>query len=134
MRLTETSTRHAPEPASTASEPKRDPPRGGGRKLAALALLGACAGAVAYFAWAQPEKARNAWSSFKSNLSARPGPRPGPAVPLPRKPWDGFVTQSERARSSMGIVTTTAKPQTEPIRLELLGTTEYDSDNLTKIR
>ena len=25
-------------------------------------------------------------------------------------------------------------PQTEPIRLELLGTTEYDSDNQTRIR
>ena len=34
----------------------------------------------------------------------------------------------------MGIATTTAKPQTEPIRLELLGTTEYDTDNFTKIR
>ena len=44
------------------------------------------------------------------------------------------MTLSERGRTSMGIVTTTVKPQTEPIRLELLGTTEYDSDNLTKIR
>jgi membrane fusion protein, heavy metal efflux system len=34
----------------------------------------------------------------------------------------------------MGIVTATVKPQSEPIRLELLGTTEYDSDNLTKVR
>ena len=34
----------------------------------------------------------------------------------------------------MDIATKKAAPQTEPIRLELLGTTEYDTDNLTKIR
>ena len=34
----------------------------------------------------------------------------------------------------MGIVTSRVVQQAEPIQLELLGTTEYDSDNLTKIR
>ncbi len=34
----------------------------------------------------------------------------------------------------MGLETATVVPQTEPIRLELLGTTEYDSDNQTRIR
>ena len=34
----------------------------------------------------------------------------------------------------MDIATKKAAPQTEPIRLELLGTTEYETDNLTKIR
>jgi membrane fusion protein, heavy metal efflux system len=136
MRLTETSTRQAPEPASTAPAPGpgRGARQGGRRILAALALFGACAGAVAYFAWAQPEKVRDAWSSLKTSLTAPHLPRPGPTEPAARGPWDGFVTLSERARTSMGVVTTTAKPQTEPIRLELLGTTEYDSDNLTKVR
>ena len=34
----------------------------------------------------------------------------------------------------MGIVTTKAMLQSEPIRLELLGTTEYDTDTLSRIR
>lgn len=34
----------------------------------------------------------------------------------------------------MGIVTTKTAPQAEPIRLELLGTTEYDTDTLSRIR
>ena len=34
----------------------------------------------------------------------------------------------------MGLATVKATPQTEPIRLELLGTTEYITDTLTKIR
>ena len=34
----------------------------------------------------------------------------------------------------MGLATAKAVAQTEPIRLELLGTTEYVSDTLTKIR
>ena len=37
-------------------------------------------------------------------------------------------------REAMGISTSHVVPQVEPIRLELLGTTEYDSDSLTKIR
>ncbi len=34
----------------------------------------------------------------------------------------------------MGLETVKVVPQTQPIRLELLGTTEYDSDNQTRIR
>ena len=34
----------------------------------------------------------------------------------------------------MGIEAVKVLPQTEPIRLELLGTTEYDSENQTRIR
>ncbi len=34
----------------------------------------------------------------------------------------------------MGLEWAKVVPQTEPIRLELLGTTEYDSDNQTRIR
>jgi cobalt-zinc-cadmium efflux system membrane fusion protein len=98
-------------------------------------LLAVCAGGAAvYFGWANPAKVREAWGSMKASLSAPSVSRPSLSMPVTGKPWDGFVALSERGRTSMGIMTTTVKPQTEPIRLELLGTTEYDSDNLTKIR
>ena len=50
------------------------------------------------------------------------------------QPWDGLVTLSERKQTVMGLTTVKAAAQTEPIRLELLGTTEYISDTLTKVR
>jgi cobalt-zinc-cadmium efflux system membrane fusion protein len=101
--------------------------------VSAILLVG-CAAAITYFGLAQPENGHKAWDYIKTALSAPPISRPVPAGPAPRKPWDGFVTLSERGHTSMGIVTATVKRQSEPIRLELLGTTEYDSDNLTKIR
>jgi membrane fusion protein, heavy metal efflux system len=134
MTITQTSSGHVSQAASTASGPSRRPPRGAGRKLVAIALLVACAGAIGYFCWAQPAKVRETWGSVKASLSAPPVVRPGPSTPTPHKPWDGFVALSERSLTSMGIVTTLVEPQTKPMRLELLGTTEYDSDNLTKIR
>jgi membrane fusion protein, heavy metal efflux system len=131
---TDASTRQVPEPGSTASVSPRRRRRGVRRKLAAIVLLAAGLGAAVYFGWAQPAKVRKTWSSIKASLSAPPASRPAPPLPVAGKTWDGFVTLSERGRASMGIVTTLVTPQTDPIRLELLGTTGYDSDNLTKVR
>src|SRR5262249_49237680 len=130
----QTSTRPALSPGSSARAPARRPSKGGRGKLVSAILLVGCAAAIIYFGWAQPEKGRNAWDYIKSALSAPPISRPVPAGPAPRKPWDGYVTLSERGHTSMGIATATVNRQSEPIRLELLGTTEYDSDNLTKVR
>ena len=47
---------------------------------------------------------------------------------------DGIITLGEKAVAGMGLEWAKAVSQTEPIRLELLGTTEYDSDNQTRIR
>ena len=47
---------------------------------------------------------------------------------------DGILALGELAVVGMGLETARVVPQTEPIRLELLGTTEYDSDNQTRIR
>src|SRR5262249_23735868 len=48
--------------------------------------------------------------------------------------WDGLVTLPEQKQTVMGISTAKAEAQTEPIRLELLGTTNYITETLTKIR
>ena len=63
--------------------------------------------------------------------AARPA-EPSPPVSLP--PWDGLVALSKRARASLGLETMRVAPQTEPIHLELLGTTDYDPTSLTRIR
>ena len=57
-----------------------------------------------------------------------------PSSSLRRVSPDGILTLGEKAVDGMGLETAKVVPQTEPIRLELLGTTEYDSDNQTRIR
>lgn len=105
------------------------------RKVALAAAFLAGAGALACFAWSRPTQVRNAWASLthppSSTLMAAEA---GPSPPAVRPPWDGLVTLKEAGRVSMGVVTTTVAPQTEPIRLELLGTSEYDSDTLSRTR
>jgi membrane fusion protein, heavy metal efflux system len=135
--MTRTQSPGRPQPAheSTASGAPRGPARRKLRVLATRVALVLCAAALGYLGWAHPARIRNAWNTLTSAFSAPPLPtRGGPTPPEQRQPWDGFVTLTERGRTSMDITSKKAEPQTEPIRLELLGTTEYDSDNLTKIR
>ncbi|WP_422922997.1 efflux RND transporter periplasmic adaptor subunit [Singulisphaera sp. PoT] len=78
-------------------------------------------------------------SDFLDNLTPPTSSSAGhaessPKAPEPIKPWDGLVTVEKTGRDGMGVATTKALPQTEPIRLELLGKTEYDSDTLSRIR
>ena len=89
--------------------------------------------AAALFAWRYPAEVGNAWKSITGAKKKTDAP-PAPESPGPGEPWDGSLTVTDKARAAMGIQTAVAKPQTEPIRLELLGTTEYISDTLTKVR
>ena len=47
---------------------------------------------------------------------------------------DGMIVLPERARAAMGVATSPVQAQSDPIRLELLGTTGYITDTLTEIR
>jgi cobalt-zinc-cadmium efflux system membrane fusion protein len=98
-----------------------------------LAAAGGFAGALAY-----PSRAHEFWQAVTTTVArvkvATPTVHPKPALPADQPPWDGLVTLGGRMKAAMGIATSRVLPQVEPIRLELLGTTEYDSDNLTKIR
>ncbi|SIO34240.1 membrane fusion protein, cobalt-zinc-cadmium efflux system [Singulisphaera sp. GP187] len=105
------------------------------RRAAIAAVLLAGAGTLAYLGWSRPAQVRNAWASLTGPLSATlKAADTGPTPPAVRPPWDGFVTLKERGRASMGVATMTVAPQTDPIRLELLGTSEYDSETLSQIR
>jgi membrane fusion protein, heavy metal efflux system len=99
------------------------------RRLIKLTLVLSVVGGTAALAW-----------SFRDVLAALTRPKPtGPTARQlqfqpPAVSPDGVITLGERAVIGMGLEWTKVVPQSEPIRLELLGTTEYDSDNQTRIR
>ncbi|MDG3008164.1 efflux RND transporter periplasmic adaptor subunit [Paludisphaera mucosa] len=118
----------AAAPAPEAPRPRRSPARLL-RRVVVLALLGA----AAYGAWKYPAEVGKAWRSLSGT-----GPKAPPAPPAeaagPAGPWDGSLRLTEAARAALDVQTVEVKPQVRPIRLELLGTTEYISDTLTKVR
>lgn len=50
------------------------------------------------------------------------------------QPWDGLLRVNEQSQKALGLSLTVVVPQTEPIRLEVLGTTGYMTDFQTIIR
>ena len=56
------------------------------------------------------------------------------APTLPKTLVNGMVRVTEKERQTIGFKIIPVQPQTEPIRLELNGTTDYNLDTLTKIR
>ena len=98
-----------------------------------LTLLLLVAGGIGAAAWAYPKPFRDALSVLTRPTAHDTA---GPAAPgqPPSVSPDGILTLGEKAVEGMGLETVAVVPQTEPIRLELLGTTEYDSDNQTRIR
>jgi cobalt-zinc-cadmium efflux system membrane fusion protein len=62
------------------------------------------------------------------------GTAPWPWSTPPGQSWDGLVRVGERAQAALGLTTARVEPQTEPIRLEVLGTTKYMTDFQTTIR
>ena len=103
------------------------------RKLVKLIIVLLVAGGTAAAAWEYPKPFRDALSALtkpKADETAGPPPR----LLAPSVSPEGILTLEEKAVEGMGLETVEVVPQTEPIRLELLGTTEYDSDNQTRIR
>ena len=49
-------------------------------------------------------------------------------------PWDGSVTFSPTQQKAIGVRTVAVLAQTEPLKLELQGKTDYNPDTLVKIR
>ncbi len=57
-----------------------------------------------------------------------------PSVITDHQAWDGFVHVSSEEAKAIGLQIVAVQPQTEPIKLELPGRTDYDPTTLTKIR
>jgi membrane fusion protein, heavy metal efflux system len=100
-------------------------------KLALLLLIPL--GTAGAAAWRYPQLVYDALAALNRPRAAEPAARPMRFQPPAVTP-DGVITLGERAVTGMGLELAKVDPQTEPIRLELLGTTEYDSDNQTRIR
>ena len=92
------------------------------------------AGGTAAAVWAYPKPFRDALSALTEPKAperaerSRRFPSRRRCRPTASSRW------AKKRRSGWDLETATVVPQTEPIRLELLGTTEYDSDNQTRIR
>jgi membrane fusion protein, heavy metal efflux system len=97
-------------------------------------LVLAIAIGLGFLAWNYSRELRTFWDSVagRTTHKAISGPAEGPS--RIGRSWDGTITLNEQSREAMGIATAEVKSQDEPIRLELLGTTEYITETLTKTR
>ncbi|MFO0888418.1 MAG: efflux RND transporter periplasmic adaptor subunit [Isosphaeraceae bacterium] len=118
-----------------SGQPRRSRP---GRLVGAVLLLVSLAATV-LAVWRYPHEVEVLWRSIRG-VAGKPAPAKAdtssgvPETLASRAPWDGAVTLTPQARAALGVETEAARPQAEPLRLELLGTTEYISDTLTKVR
>jgi membrane fusion protein, heavy metal efflux system len=132
MTLTE-----SPSHRSVEAEPNHPQPPRGRRtfgRLLRTALLVAIAAGLGSLAWRYPSEARSAWESIVGKKRTSQAPALAERPSRIGQSWDGLIRLDERKRTAMGLSTLRAAAQTEPIRLELLGTTEYVTETLTKIR
>jgi membrane fusion protein, heavy metal efflux system len=129
----------AVENGSRAESPREATVRSAGsrwRHWAALALIfTALGGGGGYFAWRYPKALQGVLTAITARVEAKPAVGASPAAPSkPLGQWDGLLDLSDDQRTSMGIETAPVEPQIEPISIELLGTTDYISDVLGKVR
>lgn len=65
---------------------------------------------------------------------SKPPAPPPVASPPPAVGGDGFVMLSAERQQSLGLAFVAAVPQTAPVGLQLLGTTKYDEDVVSRVR
>jgi membrane fusion protein, heavy metal efflux system len=65
---------------------------------------------------------------------AEPVSESKPVEPAPTPTWDGFVRVATDDAKALGLLVVTVEPQVEPIKLPLMGRTDYDPNTLSKIR
>ncbi len=69
-----------------------------------------------------------------SNSEPAEPPRSHTSAVAEHKAWDGFVSVDADEAKAIGLQIVAVQPQTEPIKLDLPGRTDYDPTTLTKIR
>ncbi|WP_406699326.1 efflux RND transporter periplasmic adaptor subunit [Singulisphaera sp. Ch08] len=89
---------------------------------------------LAYAGWSDPSRVQAVLKTVSRNAGKPVAVQLESFEPVSLERWDGLVTINDRARKSLGLATVEVSPQTTPIRLELLGTTAYMTDTLTKVR
>ena len=110
--------------------------------IGGVLVLGAGVAYLTMAKGAMADKARSTLESFKEKVVEQvvgPGQHGGAEnatpEPMPSKtPWNGLVHVTAAERESSGFRILTVTKQTEPIKLEIPGRTDYDQTTLTKIR
>lgn len=129
---------HPSDRTEPQASPSPTPPatgRPGWRRLLKAALMLTLIAVGGYLVVKYPEDARRWWHTLAGGARSHSDvPSVVTAALEPSLPWDGFVTVPDRAREAMGLTMAEVSSQTKPIRLELLGTTAYMTDTLTKVR
>src|SRR5271165_2876240 len=127
----------APSPRPIAAR------RSGASRMLFLAVLFAGSGAAGIYTWKVGiEQVRQDLDhvlaylgqhkpATGSSFSAQPEK---PADSPPDATWDGFVRVTLDKAKTIGLVVVSVQPQVEPIKLPLMGRTDYDPNTLSKIR
>ena len=125
---------HSHEPTSHA-HPAARPGLSGTVRFALFVVVLAAVGGGLYYALGR-EKALGVVNYLKEQVVGPPevAPEPDLAPAKPKGPWNGMVKVTEAERKTIGFKIVPVLPQTEPIRLELPGTTDYDLNTLNKVR
>jgi len=133
-----TETNGEPE-RSAAPIPPRRKSKSGLAKLAFFVLL--VGGSCTYVYVNGVEKSREDVSRviaqvrqyMPSNSEQPPSRSQTSAIPE-HKAWDGLVSVDADQAKAIGLQIVAVQPQTEPIKLDLPGRTDYDPTTLTKVR
>ena len=124
---------------SAPSKPPRRKSRSGLAKLFLFVLVGAGGCSYVYVNGVKKSRAdvnrviaqvRQYLPRARSRHRRRRNPAWSPSM----RPWDGFVTVGAEQAKAIGLQVVAVQPQTEPIKLDLPGRTDYDPTTLTKIR
>jgi cobalt-zinc-cadmium efflux system membrane fusion protein len=138
---------HAPPAAHATGGPQPSAPSGErphkgrlGRLLLVILLVGLAAGAGYIFKVGLANALHDgqrlaAYVERYVPTRAEPVARSSePVEPAAISPWDGFVRVKTDDAKAIGLLIVTVEAQVEPIKLPLMGRTDYDPNTLSKIR
>jgi membrane fusion protein, heavy metal efflux system len=125
----------------TSTEPVSSNRRPVGRKgsgflkFLVFVIVAAAIGGGAYAALGK-EKMRAGVEYLKEQIVGPPesAPEPDLGPPKTKEPWNGLVKVTELERKTIGFKISQVVAQTQPIKLEINGTTDYDQNTLNKVR
>ena len=99
--------------------------------------LAALAGYTYNVGRAQVQEDANRADGSRMAICPLQGPAPAESKTIettPATPWDGLVRLQKQDAEAIGLFVPTVQPQIEPIKLPLMGRTDYDPNTLSKIR